>query len=200
MKNKKFMIQKDEILETARNLFWKKGYDATSLKDIATSCGFEASNIYYYYKNKEEILYEALRVELDRLVGETIELQETDTLNPVERLQKFIETEVKIHLGEHRLQGMLIDSELKNLNEEHVRKIIELRNEHDDILAKILSDGISQGYFKEIDIKLAVYTISSVIIRSRMWFSPTGRVSLQKYADFVFQFVNSALTVEKTPI
>ena len=39
MKKQKYTAQKNEILEKARDLFWKKGYDGTSLKDIAAACG-----------------------------------------------------------------------------------------------------------------------------------------------------------------
>jgi AcrR family transcriptional regulator len=200
MKNQKYKAQQNEILETARELFWHKGYDGTSLKDIASSCGFETSNVYYYYKNKEEILYETLRIELDKLVDDTKQLEEDSLKNPVERLKAFIDTEVKKHLGEHRLQGMLTDSELSHLSAKHKRKIVELRNKHDDILSRIISDGITQGYFRDIDVKLTVYTISSAIIRSRIWFSPTGRVSIQEYSDFIFQFSVHALSLGKTPV
>jgi AcrR family transcriptional regulator len=200
MNDRKYKAQKNAILEKARELFWQKGYDGTSLKDIASACGFEASNIYYYYKNKEDILFEALRIELDRLVGDTKQLKENTAKNPVDRLKIFIDTEVKTHLGKHRLQGMLIDSELRNLSPQHRRKVIELRNKHDDILSQIITDGIKQGYFRDIDVKLAVYTISSAIIRSRVWFSPTGRVSLPAYSDFIFQFMLSALRSDKIPL
>ena len=79
MHNRKYIAQQNEILDIARKLFWEKGYDGTSLKDIATECGFETSNLYYYYKNKEGILFEALRIELDTLVSETLHLKEKDS-------------------------------------------------------------------------------------------------------------------------
>ena len=194
MKNRKYEAQKSEILDIARKLFWEKGYDGTSLKDIAGSCGFETTNIYYYYKNKEEILFEALRVELDTLVAETKHLREKDPGNPVERLKSFIDIELKKHLGEHRLQGMLIDSELSKLIPKHRRKIVSLRDKHDEILSQIITDGIGQGYFRDIDVKLTVYTVSSAIIRSRIWFSPTGNVSIREYSDFIFQFTLHAIS------
>lgn len=200
MKNQKYKAQQNEILETARELFWEKGYDGTSLRDIAGSCGFETSNVYYYYKNKEEILFETLRIELDKLVDDTKQFKENASKNPVERLKAFIDTEIKKHLGEHRLQGMLTDSELSHLNSKHRRKIVELRNKHDDILSQIINDGIEQGYFRDIDVKLSVYTISSAIIRSRIWFSPTGRVSIEEYSDFIFQFSLHALSSGKMPV
>jgi hypothetical protein len=94
---------------------------------------------------------------------------------------------------------MLTDSELSHLNPRHRRTVIELRNQHDEILSQIISDGIAQGYFRDLDVKLAVYTISSAIIRSRLWFSPTGRVSVQEYADFIYQFTLHALSAGKLP-
>lgn len=197
MKKKKYKAQQSEILEKARDLFWEKGYEGTSLKDIANACGFENTNVYYYYKNKEDILYEALRIELDTLVDDAKQLEESAEKSPVEKLKAFIQAEVKKHLGEHRLQGMLTDTELSHLNPAHKRKIIELRNEHDEILSQIISDGIKQGYFRDIDVKLTVYTISSAIIRSRLWFSPTGRVTIEEYADFIFEFVLHALSIGK---
>jgi AcrR family transcriptional regulator len=199
MKNRKYEAQKNEILEIARTLFWEKGYDGTSLKDIADVCGFENTNLYYYYKNKEEILFEALRVELDTLVNDTKYLLKKDSGSPVERLKSFIDIELKKHLGEHRLQGMLIDSELRKLEPRHRRKIVSLRDKHDAILSQIITDGIDHGDFRKINVKLTVYTISSAIIRSRIWFSSTGSVSLPKYSDFIFQFALNAIRADPVP-
>ena len=199
MKNRKYEAQKNEILEVARTLFWEKGYDGTSLKDIASACGFENTNLYYYYKNKEEILFEALRIELDTLVNDTKYLGKKDSGSPVERLKSFIDIELKKHLGEHRLQGMLIDSELRKLDPRHRRKIVSLRDKHDAILSQIITDGINHGDFRDINVKLTVYTISSAIIRSRIWFSSTGTISLPEYSDFIFQFALNAIRSDPVP-
>ncbi len=193
MKKQKYTAQKNEILEKARDLFWKKGYDGTSLKDIAAACGFETTNIYYYYKNKEEILFEALNVELVNLVEDTGHLKNPESESAVERLRLFIDIEIKKHLGEHRLQGMLIDSELSNLSAPHRRKIVALRNKHDEILSQIITDGIEEGVFRDTNVKLTVYTIASAIIRSRIWYSPSGSISLQEYSDFLFDFAFRAV-------
>ena len=45
--------RKAEILKVAAKLFWDIGYDKTTLKQIAEACGFEAPNIYNYYKSKD---------------------------------------------------------------------------------------------------------------------------------------------------
>ncbi|MBW1673368.1 MAG: helix-turn-helix transcriptional regulator, partial [Deltaproteobacteria bacterium] len=47
--------QKAKMLDKARRLFWKKGYNSTSMRDIARAYGCEPANIYNFFSNKEEI-------------------------------------------------------------------------------------------------------------------------------------------------
>ena len=59
---------KNAIKEISINLFYKKGYFATSISDIAREAGIQKSSIYYHYSNKEEILFDILKttmVDLD---------------------------------------------------------------------------------------------------------------------------------------
>ncbi|MFT4211758.1 MAG: helix-turn-helix domain-containing protein [Microbacterium sp.] len=61
------------ILETARRLFFSRGYSATSLQDIADEMGVVKANVYYYFRTKDSIITELLAeriAELDVLIGE----------------------------------------------------------------------------------------------------------------------------------
>ena len=55
---------KAAIISVAIDLFWENGYMGTSLRDIAEACGFEAANLYNYFRSKEQLLYEAMQEEL----------------------------------------------------------------------------------------------------------------------------------------
>lgn len=57
------------VLDAAAALFADQGYAATTLRQIATQAGVDASSIYYYFASKEEILDEVLRIGIDAVYG-----------------------------------------------------------------------------------------------------------------------------------
>lgn len=186
---KRTAIQKKKILDNARTLFWTKGYDKTSLRDIARSCGFEPSNVYNYFKNKEQLLFEVLQEGLNRQLSLIADLEEDTTSRPVERLRTLIKRNIHHVLGYRRSSGLLFDVGLKNLSPAHRKQIIQMRDVYDRVLRKILRDGMNSGDFIDMDEKLLSYAITSIIARSRIWFSSRGRLSADEIAEFTFNFV-----------
>ena len=182
-----------KILNTARALFYEKGYDRTSLRDIANACRFEGPNMYNYYRSKEHLLFEVLREETASIVAELRHLENHKTLSPTERLEKLIRINVEINVCQPRISGELFDSGLKNLSPTHRANIVELRDEYGRILCKIIQDGVNAGDFGGVDVKVAYYAIASMIVRCRMWFSPGGRLSAGEVADNMARLVLNGL-------
>ncbi|MEM1047601.1 MAG: TetR family transcriptional regulator [Pseudomonadota bacterium] len=82
--------KKDRLVHAAADLFWEKGFDATSLADIAKSAGIPLGNVYYYFKTKVHIA----RAVADLFVTQSRELvHELDRQagSPAERLDRFID-------------------------------------------------------------------------------------------------------------
>lgn len=82
--------KKDRLVHAAADLFWEKGFDATSLADIAASAGIPLGNVYYYFKTKVDIA----RAVADLFVAQSRELvHELDRQAgaPVEKLDRFID-------------------------------------------------------------------------------------------------------------
>jgi TetR/AcrR family transcriptional regulator, cholesterol catabolism regulator len=185
--------QKKMILEKARVLFWKNGYDRTSMRDIARYCSMAPGNMYNYFKNKEQILFQVFLEEMDQLIS-LIKNPKNHPANPVERLKELIRQHVKYTLGQIRTSGLLFDMELRSLSDSNRKKIIQLRDEYEKIMGQIIREGIHTNDFNEIDEKLACYSIASMISRSRIWFSPKGKLSLDEIADFMSSFALKGLT------
>ena len=61
---------REQILDTARDLFQKQGFGKTSMDDIARHLGRAKSGIYYYFKSKHAILEELVRREIERMEEE----------------------------------------------------------------------------------------------------------------------------------
>ncbi|MFC1982592.1 TetR/AcrR family transcriptional regulator [Chloroflexota bacterium] len=195
MKNrsKKYETQKRMILDKASALFWEKGYEKTSLRKIADSCGFEAPNMYNYFHNKETLFFEIIREETASIVQALTHLKEAKAGNPSERLAELIRIHLEYNVGPKHISGGLSDSELKSLSFAHRVKVIALRREYDNILFKIVKDGIDAGDFNGVDGKIACFAIASIIVRVRIWFSPRGRMSAKEVADNIIKLVLNGL-------
>ena len=182
-------IKKSWILDKAEMLFWQKGYQSTSMKDIATACDCKPANLYNYFKSKEEVLYEVIKDITSQTVAVVEPFDEDETTSPVEQLKMLIKGHFKLMVDMKRSMVLISDTGLKELSPEHRKDIIRLRNTYDSILRKILRRGIDSGDFADIDDQVIGYFIASMIVRSNIWFSAKGRLSPDQVSDIMFDFV-----------
>ena len=197
MSNKShYELNKKKLLTKARTLFWRKGYAETSMRDIAKAYGCKPANIYNYFPAKEDMLYEILYGAVKVLIEAIKHFEEDDSINPLEQLRLFIKEHVKIALSVIRSGKWLTDAGLAEMKPAKREKIIELRDTYDRILGKIIQKNIDRGEFPQTDVKLAVFMISSMILRTRIWYSPRGRLSQEEIGEFIFKFALNGLRGE----
>ena len=191
-------FQKAKMLEIARRLFWEKGYNATSMRDIAISYGCRPANIYNFFSDKEEILFEVLREEMEQIIDPIKHLEEDNGTSPIEQLKFIIESHLKVTLSYRRSAKMLFDVALDSLSPDKRKKIVDFRDTYDRIIRKVIRRGIDTGYLPEVDVRLAGFMISSMITRTRIWFHPKKGVSVSGLTDFIFNFAFHGLRGEGT--
>lgn len=184
------------MLDKARRLFWEKGYNATSMRDIARAYGCEPANIYNFFSNKEEILYQVLLEEMEEIIDPIKHLEEGDDTSPIEQLRLIIASHLKITLSYRRSAKLLFDVALDSLSAAKRKKIVDLRDTYDRIIRKVIGRGKDIGYFPGIDEKMAGLMIASMITRTRIWFHSKGGLSVAELADFIFKFALNGIRGE----
>jgi AcrR family transcriptional regulator len=190
--------QKKKMLAVAGSLFWRKGYDGTTMKDIANAYKCKPANIYNFFPSKEALLYAILRSQMERIISSIKHLENNDETPPVQQLRVFIENHANLTLSYYaKPSKLLFDVGLDSLSPANRKKIVKLRDTYDRILCKIIQRGIESGDFAQRDVKLAAYSIASMIVRSLIWFSPGGRLSAPKIIDFMTQFALNGLSGKK---
>ncbi|MBW1706944.1 MAG: TetR family transcriptional regulator [Deltaproteobacteria bacterium] len=182
-----------KILDKARALFWKKGYNATSMRDIAAAYGCKPANIYNFFPNKEDILFEVLREEMEQIVSPIKHLEKDDNTGPEDQLRLVIESHLKLTLSYRRSAKLLFDVSLDNLSRTKRKKIVDLRDTYDRIIRKILRRGMDAGCFRVVDEKMAGFMLASMITRTRIWYHPKKGLSVEELADFIFEFALNGL-------
>jgi AcrR family transcriptional regulator len=186
-------VTKRKMLNKARTLFWSKGYNATSVRDIARAYGCKPANIYNFFSKKEDILYEVLLEEMEQIIDPIKALESDDTTHPETQLQLLIQSHLDVTLSYRRSAKLLFDVELGNLSVAKRKKIVGMRDDYDRIIRKIIGRGLKAGCFSNVDPKLAGFMIASMITRTRIWYHPQKGVSVSQLADFIFRFTLNGL-------
>lgn len=186
---------KQKMLDKARALFWRKGYNSTSMRDIANAYKCKPANIYNFFPKKEDILYEVLLEEMEQILRPIRHLENDGEIHPADQLRQVIESHLRITLSYRRSAKLLFDVGLDQLSRKYRNKIVELRDTYDRIIRNIIRRGMDTGAFNPIDEKLSGFMIASMITRSRLWYHPRKGVSVAELADFIADFALNGLAV-----
>lgn len=186
-------LSKRKMLNKARTLFWSKGYHGTSMRDIANAYGCKPANIYNFFSNKEDILYQVLVGAMEEIIAPLAEIENECDLDPVEQVRLVITSHLKVTLKYKRSATLLFDMAMDFLPTQKQKKIVSLRDHYERIVRKVVKRGVDAGCFPNIDSKLASLMIVSMIVRTRIWFHPKKGVSIDELADFIFNFAMKGL-------
>jgi TetR/AcrR family transcriptional regulator, cholesterol catabolism regulator len=189
--------QREKMLENASTLFWKKGYSGTSMRDIAKVCKCKPANIYNFFRNKEEILFECLYTQNTRLLGMIKHFESDRITKPSEQLREFIIIHLNHVLRYIKTSRLLFDTGLERLSRNNRRKVVSDRDTYDRILTGIIQRGIETKEFSEIDAKLVTRNVASMIVRTIIWYSPEGPLSINDIAEFIFNLTTNGLKGRK---
>lgn len=171
-----------QIVDTAANLYARKGFASTSIQEISEAAGVSLPVTYHYVKNKSEImrlimedLLEAFRENLTREIA--------DIRDPEEKLAIALIIYHRI-LDREKEKVLLFYQKSASLDRTSKTRIMQMEVDISRIFAAILEDGITQGLFRKVDIDLMAYNI---IIMAHMWVLKhwhfKNRLTLDQYID-----------------
>lgn len=182
---------KDTITDAAVDLFYQKGYFATSVSEIARQCGIQKASIYYHYPSKEAILFQIQKVTMDEL---TAYLRgNLDGLTDVEaRMRAAVRSHVRFHLNRQK-QTFIANSELRGLTRDHYGEIVGRRDTYEQIFQDIIRKGCDANVFAPVDVKILSYAILTLCNAGAIWFKPEGRMPVDAIADIYEAFVLQGL-------
>ena len=137
---------KVKIVQNAMLLFSQKGFDATTVDDIAKKSEINKAMIYYYYKNKAT-LYETIMAQLFNEIYNAIVKADKTCKNPLCSLKMFIQTYTH-YCEKHPYLPTLMLRELSNGGQNLPNMMFSGMRELFALLSKILKEGENEGYFK----------------------------------------------------
>jgi AcrR family transcriptional regulator len=170
-REKERQTKREAVLRMAAQSFNEKGFHATSLDDVAARLNVTKPTLYYYFKNKEEILFECVRIGL-QMIDEAAENVARRGGTGVEQLfavmRKYAEIVTMdfgmclIRVGEDPLQPAAR------------RKLRQLKARIDRRFRSLIEQGIAEGDLAPCDAKIAAFTVAGALSWIARWYRPDG--------------------------
>lgn len=176
----KALRRKLEIMRGAAVAFRDRGYSATSVRDIARLTGMTPGNLYYYFRNKQEILYFCQDYSLDVLLGQARRIRRK-RVGPEEKMRELIRAQMLCMLDE--LHGSAGHIEFHAIPRPRLRRIIAKRDEYEGVLRAVVREGVRRGRFAPCDEKLVSLAILGAVNWTARWYRADGSRSPEAIAD-----------------
>jgi len=166
-----------QIIETAERLFAERGFDGTSVRDIADEAGVNVAMISYYFGSKEklmEALFE-LRVGSIKLRVET--LMKDEHLLPLEKVNMLIDEHIDRVMQKQDFYKIMIGVLVTNKNPAILKAANAVKIRNAEVVSELIKDGQKKGVFKKkIDVVMMLNTMVGTVSQSMM--------SQQYYREF----------------
>lgn len=180
-------ITERRIVDAATDLFYERGYHATTMRDIAAAVGIKAGSLYNHYSGKQDILLRiCLETSRDLYEGAVAALEGIDDVE--DRLRAFIVYHVTFHT-EIRKGCRVSDTQLHYLEPKNRATVVEVRDAHEKLLRDILDRGIKERRWRSENIRVVAIAMITMCTEVDAWYRPNGPLKPNEiatiYADFV---------------
>jgi len=163
--------RKQKIIDTAIDLFHRKGYRATTLDDVSKKLSISKAALYHYVSSKGNLLSIIYIQAIENFFRETYKISELD-ISPVEKLRLIIRGHVKNIITKNLPMFAVFFSEENQLHDKDLEKIRKEKKKYNQIIEKIIKDGISKGLIWTADPKLHSYAIIGMCNWIYQWYVP----------------------------
>ncbi|MEW6666422.1 MAG: TetR/AcrR family transcriptional regulator [Thermodesulfobacteriota bacterium] len=186
-----------KIFNAALTLSNRKGFQAMSLRDLSAEAGLSMGALYTYFNSKDEMLHMIQRQ--GRMVVKRVLLgQVKEADDPRAKLRRVIQAH--LYLSEVMQPWFYFSyMETKNLVKEERRRAIEAELFTENILIDIIKKGQGKGVFRAVETELAGAVIKAMLQDwyLKRWKYAVRRVTVEKYAAFVVDFVTTYLDPQR---
>jgi AcrR family transcriptional regulator len=172
----------DTILDVAVRVFRERGYEGSSLEQIARAAGITKASIYYHVRSKEELLARGVGRALDALFA-VVDEPEAKRGAAVERLRYLVRRTIEITV--ERLPEVALLIRVRG-NTRVERRVLERRREFDRIVSETMVEAQREGGLRaDIDPRLATRLLFGMLNSMTEWYRPQGELGAEGIAEAV---------------
>lgn len=177
------------ILSAAAHLFRNKGFERTTVRDLATEVGIQSGSIFHHFKTKEEILRHVM-IEVILFNTERMRRQLEAAQSPRDRLLALVRAELVSINGDTGEAMAVLTNEWRSLKPESQKEILELRDRYERMWLDTLDEAKAEGLIAaHVDTFILRRFLTGALAWSHFWYDPNGPLDMQGLAEQALSLV-----------
>jgi AcrR family transcriptional regulator len=164
--------RRKEIFHASVHLFLSKGFNETSMREIAEAAGIGKSTLYDYFPSKDDILLSVVEDELQTLTDQMREIGKQDT-GALEKLRKMMFAYME-YLATNEDFYLKLSYQVQRLAQESLERIQRKRHALQDLVRNVIDEGAREGCFRTVDTLLATRVIFTALTPAVYTTRPSG--------------------------
>lgn len=155
-----------QIIESAEQLFAKKGYEATTVRDIAEEADINIAMISYYFGSKEKLLEAVFNHRMGNFTMRVESLLKNDSLLPIQKVDILIDEHIERVIHHEGFYKIMLCEQVINKNPVIIKTLSEIKMRNAELINKLIIDGQKKGVFKKnIDVVMLMSTLVGTVIQ-----------------------------------
>ncbi|RHW38321.1 TetR/AcrR family transcriptional regulator [Lysinibacillus yapensis] len=181
LSDKKMRKKKEDILLSAIKVVNKKGPNGATMEDIAAELLMTKGSLYYYFKNKEDIIFQCHEMVLTEATSDIVDCQNGNGTNE-EKLLNMIKTHIRYAIEKKEIFNMMIKPG-EMFTEVQLNQILHMRNEYALKFDETIVKGIASGEFVSEDPVLTRMMILGAMNWIQQWYRPNGKKTINEIQE-----------------
>ncbi|MBY7144274.1 TetR family transcriptional regulator [Virgibacillus sp. NKC19-3] len=195
LREQKIAKKKEDILRMAISVLSEKGYDGTTMEEIAAKLLMTKGSVYYYFQDKQNLLYQSHIMLLERSM-ENVESVRCQNLAVQERLRQAMVVHIEYIIVERSGFEMMIKPE-RYFSEPQIETIFKLRDDYGKCFDQLILEGIEADIFESVDVKIVRNIILGAMNWVTQWYSDDGRQDKTEIAEDIAYYLLHILLKKK---
>lgn len=171
-----------EVREVAARLFYERGFNGTSLKEIANELGLRAPSLYNHISSKQQLLQD-LMFDNTLTLRSAVDGAIASANNVSDQLRLAVEALI-LHAARHRFQVHVSMFEMPCVEEPARSQLMRLRSENGTRWRKLVERGVKEGVFQTEHPEIAAMSIVDLGAGVARWYRPNEKLSDEQLAEF----------------
>ena len=170
------------ILQQAARLIYLKGFDGTSMQDIADACGMTKAGLYHHIATKEALLLAIMHYGMD-LFEERVMGPVKDIGDPLARLKATLANNVRLVTLDSTKEVTIILHEHSTLTGDAKAEINARKKQYVQFLERTFEEAMAKGQIRKVDATLAAFSFLGTVLWTYKWYRSDGALSPEQLAD-----------------